>query len=781
MDSVLENEKEINTKPDSILPDTPREAINKWFEAKGGHISSIDKDKRREIAQKLINLNLYDSGIEKRPTVIVKDLGIGIHPDDFPTTILGLGGSLKRGKHYLLGAYGWGGSQTFLWCNGATDVINAESIPLAIIVSRKNPLLLKGQKDEVGWTIVRYRDTPNEKHGVFQYLVNQDNSIPRCDPKNLPPSFQYGTQINHLAYNLESFHGRMTLTSYRLFQSLMFDPVLPFWLYDSRHDERRTISGNLSRLSNEEKSNVEYHSLINQETQIGKIIIRYWVFKSKEDGYHLDSYLSKPGASDSIFITLNGQQYSSLSKQIIKDAGSSFLSDYIIFQIECDNLPYQMKKNVFPSTREDIREQYKEMFKSEIQNILKSDEELKRIEEAKKKEQLISGNEDSLKRVKRYLDKLISVNKRVISGGKKGTKKKKKETYKSKDPPTIFKILPENRSMIEITPTEEKKISILTDADNDFLYREKNTGNIELFIDNPKVKCNIRRGLLRDGHLNFYLNILDASCIGEEGNLTCRCYSSNCKLMDTKSVKIMAEPPPLPCSFPPTIFNIINEEETLMIKRGRRSLVLIECNGPDGILEEDKKANLKIDFFPEIGVKLLGQSDLSKHKIRVFLTCPDKVELRKQFELKCALTIPNSPVKLESSRQCIIIEPQEDEGEEGENKVEIPNYDVISVQPDDKNWVRFQWNENAVGKYMKSGEELILYVSLGNTHYLNVTDSNEISADKFELFKERYISYIAYHLWLLSEDKAKDEEISSELNRIVQTVLLGLSQDSRLH
>ena len=279
MDSVLENEKEINTKPDSILPDTPREAINKWFEAKGGHISSIDKDKRREIAQKLINLNLYDSGIEKRPTVIVKDLGIGIHPDDFPTTILGLGGSLKRGKHYLLGAYGWGGSQTFLWCNGATEVINAESIPLAIIVSRKNPLLLKGQKDEVGWTIVRYRDTPNEKHGVFQYLVNQDNSIPRCDPKNLPPSFQYGTQINHLAYNLESFHGRMTLTSYRLFQSLMFDPVLPFWLYDSRHDERRTISGNLSRLSNEEKSNVEYHSLINQETQIGKIIIRYWVFK----------------------------------------------------------------------------------------------------------------------------------------------------------------------------------------------------------------------------------------------------------------------------------------------------------------------------------------------------------------------------------------------------------------------------------------------------------------------------------------------------------------------
>ncbi len=780
MDAVLENKKE---SLKNGIPNSPREAIQKWFDVKGGHISFISDSKRRELAQKNIQVILDDSGVEKKPTITIKDFGIGMHPDEFEKTIVGLGGSLKRGKHYLLGAYGWGGSQTFIWCNGTNDAVNVESLPLAIIVSRKNPGLLQtGQKDEVGWTIVRYKDNPQEKHGVFQYLVDSNNKILRTLPKNLPKDFVHGTCVIHLAYNLEKFHGRMTLSSYRLFQSLLFDPVLPFWLYDNRHKEGRTISGNLSRLGTDEKDFIEYQNTLNQVTSFGEIKIRYWVLKSKkEGGYHLDSYLAKPGSSETIMITLNGQQYGSLSKRIIRDAGFSFLSDYLIFQVECDSLPYQMKKNIFPSTREDIRDQYKEELKNEIISVLRSDEELKKLEEIRKKEHLTSGGESSMKRIRKNLDNLIAVNKKVINIGKKGGReKKKKEKYKPKDPPTILKIMPE-RGSIKIIPGEEKKILIETDAPTNFFTREENLGILECSIKN--LESNIRVGFLREGKMNLYVSVDENIKIGKKGTLICQLKYNGQILKDTKDIEIVRSPPPLPTNYPPKIFEIVNEENPLLIKRGRRSLMQIKCDGPDGLLESiEKKTTLEVSFLPDVNIKVIGKSDLVRQRIRVFIKCPSNLDIGKRTEVTCKLILEEG-ISFISKRPCIIILPPPESGQGGDEKIEIPDYDIVPVEPEDKNWVDFQWDENDVGKYMKSGETLVLYVSLGNKSYLNTLDSNEVSTEKIESFKEKYISYMGYYLWLSYEDgledKMEEEDIKLDFKRINQTILLALSQDPR--
>jgi len=715
--------------------------------------------------------------------VTIKDFGVGIHPDDFEKTIVGLGGSLKRGKHYLLGAYGWGGSQTFMWCNGAHESVDVESLPLAIIVSRKNPNLLEeGQNDEVGWTIIRYKDNPQEKHGVFQYLVDSNKKILRISPKNLPKDFEHGTCIIHLAYNLEGFHGPMTLSSYRLFQSLLFDPILPFWLYDNRQKEGRTISGNLSRLGTDDKKDIEYQNTIDQITNFGKIKIRYWALKSKkEGGYHLDSFLIKPGSSETIIITLNGQQYSALSKKIIRDAGLSFLSDYLIFQIECDSLSHQMKKNIFPSTREDIREQYKEELQNEILSILKSDEELKNLEEKRKKEHLTSGDESSMKRIRKNLDNLIAVNKKIINIGKEGKEtKKKKEKFKPKDPPTILKILHE-REEIKIIRGEEKKIVLETDAPSDFLTREKDQGVLECVTNG--LESNIRIGFLREGKINIYLTIKDDTKIGTRGKLVCKLKYNGKVLEDSKDIEIIDFPPQLPTNYPPKIFEIMNEENPLLIKRGRRSLIQIRCDGPDNLLEDvEKKANLELSFLPDLGIKVIGRSDLVRNKIRIFIKCPNNVDIGKRTEVMCKLTLKEGQSYI-SKRQCIVILPPPESDEGGDKKVEIPDYEIVTVEPDDKNWIEFQWDENDVGKYMKSGDTLVLYVSLGNTHYLNTLDSNEISSEKIESFKEKYVSYIVYHLWLSYEDKLEEkiekENVKLDYKRINQTVLLALSQDPR--
>jgi len=780
IDSILENRRELRKDAEDAKISSPREAIEKWFGCKGGHISFLDEKERRKIAQDSIQVILDDSGVETRPTVTVVDRGIGIHPDDFHKTIVGLGGSLKRGKLFLLGAYGWGGSQTFAWCNGALESKNIESLPLALIVSRKNPeLLTGGQRDEVGWTIVRYKDNPNEKHGVFQYLVDSEGDVPRTSPKNLPKDFTHGTQIIHLAYNLERFHGRMTLASYRIFQSMLFDPILPFWLYDNRHGEGRTISGNLSRLGKDDKKLVEYQNTINQEMSFGTVKIRYWVLKAEKDGsLHIDSYIERPGSSNTVFTTLNGQQYGTLSKQIIKDSGFAFLSDYIIFHIECDNLPNHSKKSVFPSTREDIREEYKDAFRNEIISILQNDEELKRLEEARKLESLKSGDEESIKRVRRLLDKLIIVNKKIVKGGGgQGTKKKRKK-FKPKDPPTKLQILP---NKIEIVPGEEKKIAVETDAPDDYLTRDKDPGSIECSIDNPNLKCRIRSGFLRDGRINFYIVIDKNVPIGTKGKLVCKLTSRATKLEDSREVESVHPMAPLPSNYPPTIFQIINEENPLNIKRGKKSLIQIRCDGPDGMLENPEgNAKLQLSFLPDIGIKVTGISDLVRHRIRVFLNCPDSVEAGKRTEVFCRLSIPNQST-FSTQRPCIVVQPPPGSGEGGGGSdIEIPLYDIQPVEPDDDNWVRFQWNETNVGKYMKSGDTLVLYISLGNKHYLNNLERTGLTAERVEALKEKYLAYLAFHLWLMQEDSSKknlnDEQIEEEMNRICQTVLLSLDQ-----
>jgi len=779
IDAVLENNKELKKRDKDI--DSPRSALKELFDIKGEHIHFLSEFERRDLAQKNINMILDDSGNAKKPTITIKDFGTGIHPDEFEDTIVGLGKSLKRGKKYLLGAYGWGGSQTFMWCNGANEAVNIESLPLAIIVSRKNPQLLKkDQKDEVGWTIVRYKDNPQEKHGVFQYLVDSNNKILRASPINLPRDFNYGTCVIHLAYDLESFYGPMTLSSFRLFQSLLFDPILPFWIYDNRQKTGRTISGNLSRLSNDEKSVVEYSNVITQKIWGEEIKIRYWVLKQKSEGgsYHIDSYLSKPGSTESIIITLNGQQYDALTKKIIRDAGFAFLTDYLIFQIECDSLSYSMKKNIFPSTRGDIRDRYKEDLIYEIINILRTDEELKKIEDSRKQEHLTSGDESSINRIKKLLNKLISVNKKIIEGGgDKGTGKKKKEKFEYNDPPTFLKFILKS-DVLDLIPDEEKKITIQTDAPNDFLIRSKNPGSIIMSLGDIPAK--IRYGFLRDGKLNFYIKINKYVPIGTKGKLTCILKPFNGgNIISEKEIEIIAFPPPLQSNYPPTIFEISNMESPLAIKKGRRSLIQIKCDGPDGLFEDpEKQAKLEISFLPDLNIKIIGMSDLVKHKIKIFLKCPDNAEIGKRTEIICKLTLGDGN-HFVSKRECIIANPPEDENDDEGGKIEVYDYDLIQVEPDDKNWNDFMWDENDVGKYVKSGDSLLLYISLGNKNYLNTIGSDEISPDRISALKERYTAYLGYHLWLSSESKLDMDEGKPELKRISQTILLALSQDPR--
>ena len=123
IDAVLEREWVNQGEPSDI--NSPRRASQNWFDIPDGRLGNIEDgyDKRLEKLSDLINVSFQDSGQSNKPTVEIRDKGIGLKPEQFGTTILDLNGENKIGKLHLMGAYGQGGS-TALSYNNYTIIIS---------------------------------------------------------------------------------------------------------------------------------------------------------------------------------------------------------------------------------------------------------------------------------------------------------------------------------------------------------------------------------------------------------------------------------------------------------------------------------------------------------------------------------------------------------------------------------------------------------------------------------------------------------------------------------
>jgi hypothetical protein len=93
-----------------------------------------------------------------------------------------------------------------------------------------------------------------------------------------------------------------------------------------------------------------------------------------------------------IILSHNGQSHDELSGRLIKkDADLPFLQTQgrFILHVNCDRLTATAKRQLFSSTREHSREGFiKSMIQEEIINLLKSDDELKRLNEEAREQSL---------------------------------------------------------------------------------------------------------------------------------------------------------------------------------------------------------------------------------------------------------------------------------------------------------------------------------------------------------------------------------------------------------
>jgi hypothetical protein len=241
-DAVLELEWMRRGQPTHLT--SPRSAVEQWFDIPEGRLCNVvdlREPKFSALADR-IQVTFRDSDREDRPTVDIRDTGIGIKGDEFAMTILSLHKSRKLRKLFLAGAFGQGGSTALAYS------------PYTLIISRPSPLPddTAGQAAEVGFTVVRFNsgDPNTDKHGVYEYLVEHSNGHPltlsMCED-----DFPSGTLVRHFCMELGKYKNIITAPTgspWFLTHNYLFDPVLPLRLIEDRQNrirgERRAVAGN---------------------------------------------------------------------------------------------------------------------------------------------------------------------------------------------------------------------------------------------------------------------------------------------------------------------------------------------------------------------------------------------------------------------------------------------------------------------------------------------------------------------------------------------------------
>jgi len=378
----------------------PREAASVWLDIPSRGLYELSPIQRRELAKSVIVT--IEGGDDKfHKTVQIQDTGIGISVNQMPMSILSLGETNKLQKLYLAGAYGQGGSSTFASCT------------YSLIASRLNSDSFHIPK--VGFTVVFYEDLPPElyKHGRYVYLTLDD----RLFEVDLPlEKFPKGTIAKHFGYDLSSYIGALGPASvYGLLQHALFDPIIPLFLENKIHNYRRVIKGSRNALngaldeSDERGPNLAHNvPLYHVELgDFGNIGIEYWALEqSEKERYPSRAYVDHKRP---IILTLNGQSHAELTVSLIKNhAELSYLVHRLIIHLDCNNLTHQAKRNLFTSSREDVRksEVYK-LIEDELIKALRTDDQLKILNEEAKNFTLKEKDEEAEKIMRSEVAKIL--------------------------------------------------------------------------------------------------------------------------------------------------------------------------------------------------------------------------------------------------------------------------------------------------------------------------------------------------------------------------------------
>jgi hypothetical protein len=470
IDAVVEMEHERHQGQPLCL--SPKEAASAWLNVPSAGLSAMTPRARQQLADRVV-VTIKAGEDRQSRTVVVRDNGTGLTPEEMPGTILSLSESNKLQKHYLAGAYGQGGSATYA-------------------VSRYSIIACRRQgTSQVGFTVVRYEDLPPNlfKMGRYVYLT-LDGAVLVADASD---DFAPGTEVVHYGYDLTKYPSPVGPNSiYGLMNCVLFDPVLPVWLEDEVHRYRRVIKGSRNALNgavDEGDDATRGPSLSHNAPRyyvelgdFGRVGIEYWVLQAPRDP------TSKPIAGfvnpyRPIVLTMLGQSHGEMPLSVVrKDAELPYLVTRLVCHVDCNDLSPQAKRTLFVSNREGAREgQLYERIRQEVVRALASDDDLARLNQEARERNLRERDEQTQQAVRKEVARLLRLEGVRIAeptgsraaeqsddshGGRRGRRARRVlRPIEIHDPPTYIRILGDP---LKFQPGQRRYVRIETDASSEY-------------------------------------------------------------------------------------------------------------------------------------------------------------------------------------------------------------------------------------------------------------------------------------------------------------------------
>ena len=495
IDAILTKECKLRDidPENSEAPDTIQEAIEKFFRIRRGNFSEILPTERRKIAE---NIQIIAEGSRQSPNIIIYDDGEGQHPYDFEDTFVSLTKDNKLKIKFVQGKYNMGGTGVLPSCG---------ENKYQLILSRKNPKLLNGKPDLYGFTLVRLRKVTTikeYKNSWYEFCVNEDGKVftfsfnEDLDLGLYKRNFSTGTYIKLFHYDLPD-SSDITLGLWRDLNRYLFSPALPILLYEKRgyrgHATTKVMLGNRMRVMIDDREMKETTFPMTINFRNIKFPTEVTIFKDYVDKREFIDKLA-------VIFTINGQVHNHLTNAFItSEAKLPYLSGYLLVNIDCTNIPVNIREELFMASRDRMRDNtVARTLKGEIARELKDNEILRQLNDKRRDEKIFQNpkDEEFLKKVMSKLlrknaeiSKLLGLNGTIIGNITKKIKRKiKKEgdIFKPKRFPTFVrfkKIAPGNIKMLP--QNGECKLLLETDVEDEYLIRPLDKGELKVTFEKP--------------------------------------------------------------------------------------------------------------------------------------------------------------------------------------------------------------------------------------------------------------------------------------------------------
>lgn len=522
IDAVLERTWLEKGSPSHLL--SPRSAVAGWFQIPDGHLYNIEdaRDPRIVALNEKVAVTLRDSELPDRPTVDIRDQGIGIASEEIGSSILSLHGNRKLRKLFLAGAFGQGGSTAISYSQ------------YTVIVSRK--VHAPGEQPHpVTVTIVRFnRGNVNiDKHGMYEYMVNHATGHPFTFDLPLE-EFTPGTLVRHVSMDLGKYKSLMTAQTGSLWwlaHNYLFDPVLPFWIEEQRTNssqgQGRTVTGNARLLTqgfHREDGNVEYMRTAPLTFRSGSVTVTWWVLTAEgENARNRITGYALP--SQPIIITYNGQKQGQLPNTIIKnDLRLPYLERYLIVHVDCDRLDNESRRQLFPTTRESLRDtSLVEDLRRLVIDTLAGDDELKRLDQERKRRYTQRVDSESVENIRRRLANRVRTTVLAGAGGRSPRVIPPEPRPPQPPPPPIP--VQEPPTLLQITSPSPRRVyagkrftlSFQTDADPALFL---NPDSFVAVIDPPSFGQYTGTTNIRSGYGTAYFTASENLDVGAQARIT---------------------------------------------------------------------------------------------------------------------------------------------------------------------------------------------------------------------------------------------------------------------